>query len=101
MSPIEVEKGRFTVGVFQDAAWAQKGVEALKKAGFPPEAFSVLAKDSAELPAFIERVCGAGAERLDVSGTGPVLAGGPLVDALQGDPRDLPKQGLAATMRRV
>jgi len=31
---IEVETGRFTVAVFQDVAWAQKGLNALKQAGF-------------------------------------------------------------------
>ena len=28
---LDVETGRFTVGVFQDIAWAEKGVEALRK----------------------------------------------------------------------
>ena len=33
---VEVETGRFTVGVFQDVAWAAKGLDALKQAGFRP-----------------------------------------------------------------
>ena len=42
---LDVETGRFTVGVFQDVAWAQKGIEALKNAGLPADALSVIAKD--------------------------------------------------------
>ena len=30
----DVETARFTVAVFQDVAWAQKGLSALKQAGF-------------------------------------------------------------------
>ena len=30
---LEVETGRFTVGVFQDIAWAERGIEALRKQG--------------------------------------------------------------------
>ena len=41
---VEVETGRFTVGVFQDAASAEKGVEALKRAGLPAEALTFVAK---------------------------------------------------------
>ena len=40
----DVETGRFTVGVFQDVAWAQKGIDALKSAGLPAEALSIMAK---------------------------------------------------------
>ena len=29
---VEAETERFTVGVFQDIAWAQKGIDALKQA---------------------------------------------------------------------
>jgi len=32
---VEVEAGRFTVGVFQDVAWAAKGIAALVAAGLP------------------------------------------------------------------
>ena len=58
---IEVETGRFTVGVFQDVAWAQKGLEALKQAGLPAESLSIIAKDSPEVAALIARHLGSGA----------------------------------------
>ena len=98
---IDVETGRFTVGVFQDVAWAQKGLEALKRGGFPAESLTVIAKESGETSALVERTFGSAGERLDFAGVGPVVARGPLVDALQGGARDLPRLGLAGTMRRV
>jgi hypothetical protein len=54
----EVPAGLFTVGVFQDVAWASKGLDALRHAGFAPQALTILAKDSADAAAFIERELG-------------------------------------------
>jgi hypothetical protein len=98
---IEVETGRFTVGVFQDAAWAEKGIGALTQAGFGTDMMTVLAKDGDASAKLIERVFGTPAERIDIAGAGSIVARGPLVEALQGPDRDLPKLGLAGTMRRV
>ena len=98
---IEVETGRFTVGVFQDVAWAQKGLDALKRGGFPAESLTIIAKESGETSALVARTLGSAGERLDLAGVGPAVARGPLVDALQGGARDLPKLGLAGTMRRI
>jgi len=98
---IDVERGRFTVGVFQDVAWAQKGLDALKQAGLPTESLTIIAKESPEVAALIERTFGAGGERLERKSTGAVLAHGALVGALQGASVDLPKLGLAGTMRSV
>jgi hypothetical protein len=103
MVDVEAGTGRFTVGVFQDVAWATKGLDALKQAGFPPESLSLVAKESPDVAALIQRTLGTGGERLDVAPIGAVLARGPLVDALQGSARDLSKagMGIARTMRRV
>jgi hypothetical protein len=98
---IDVEAARFTVGVFQDVAWAQKGLDALKRRGLPAEALSIVATESPEVASLIERTLGAAGERLEVAGVGTVLARGPLVGALQGASGDLPKLGLSGTMRRV
>ena len=98
---VDVETGRFTVGVFQDIAWADKGLAALKEAGFVPESLTVLAKESPEVGALLTRTFGAAGDRLELSGIGAVLAKGPLLDALQGASRDLTKLGLSGTMRRV
>src|SRR5689334_4808468 len=97
----EVEAGRFTVGVFQDVAWAQRGLEALKQAGFPPEGLTILAKESPEVAGLIESALGGAGNRLELATVGAVLARGPLVEALQGAAGDLPKIGLSGAMRRV
>jgi hypothetical protein len=96
----EVETGRFTVGVFQDLAWAERGVEALKQKGLATESLSILGKVSPELSAYIERELGAPLT-LEVKDLGPTAARGPLVAALQGSDQGLSHLGVAATMRRV
>jgi hypothetical protein len=98
---IDVDASCFTVGVFQDVTWAEKGLDALKKAGLPADSLSIIAKESPDVARLIERTLGAAGQRLDLPGIGAVLVRGPLVDALQGSARDLSKLGMAATMRRV
>ena len=98
---VDVEAGRFTVGVFQDAAWAAKGIAALIDAGLPPASLTILAKDTPEAAALLEKTLGAAASRLDVAGVGPSVLHGPMVEALQGSLRDFAKLGLANAMRRV
>ena len=73
---VEVETGRFTVGVFQDIAWAEKGVDALRKQGLAVESLSILGKASPEMAAFIERQLGA-PQSLEVHDLGPAMARGP------------------------
>jgi len=98
---IEVATGRFTVGVFQDVAWARKGIDALKRAGLPVEALSIMAKESADVTKLIEEALGASGDRLETAATGALAVRGPLVAALQGPTGDFSKLGIAGTMRRV
>ena len=98
---VDVETGRFTVGVFQDAAWAEKGLKALTQAGFVPDSLTVLVKDSVDAGALFTGTFGTAADRLELAAVGGVLARGPLVKALQGAGHDLAKLGLSGTMRRV
>jgi len=98
---VDVDAGRFTVGVFQDVAWARKGIDALKAAGLVSESLSIIAKDSPEVGALIDGTIGGPVERLTLGAVGTVIAKGPLVSALQGSAGDLPKLGVAGTMRRV
>jgi hypothetical protein len=100
MSMVEVETGRFTVGVFQDIAWAEKGVEALRMHGLAVESLSILGKASPELASYIEGALGA-PQVVEVHDLGPAVARGPLVAALQGHDQGLTKLGIARTMRRV
>src|SRR5262249_26778474 len=73
---VDVDNGLFTIAVFQDASWAAKGLSALKQAGFPREALSILAKDSADATTLIDRVLGAAGERLEVAVVGGLVARG-------------------------
>jgi hypothetical protein len=98
---IEVEAGRFTVGVFQDVAWAAKGIAALIQAGLPPASLTILAKDGPDASALLEKSLGGAGSRLDIAGIGAVILHGPMVAALQGSLGDLAKVGLASTFRRV
>ena len=98
---VEVEPGRFTVGVFQDVAWATQGVDALTRAGFSREGMAIIVKEGAEAAWLIEATLGSPGERIELAGIGGVLARGPIVAALQGAAGDLPKLGIAGTMRRV
>src|SRR4051812_36916840 len=101
MVDVETGTGRFTVGVFQDVAWATKGLQALKDAGFPAESLSIIAKATPEATALAQTFLGAAPGRMDLAGVGAVIVHGSLVDALQGAAGELPKRGLAGTMRRV
>jgi hypothetical protein len=98
---VDVDAGRFTVGVFQDVAWARKGLDALKAAGLVADALSIMAKEGADVTALVEATLGGPVERLTLGAIGTVVAKGPLLAALQGAAGDLPKLGVAGTMRRV
>jgi hypothetical protein len=97
---VELETGRFTVGVFQDIAWADRGVEALRRQGIAVDALSILGKASPEMAAFIERALGP-AQTLDVHDLGSAMGRGPIIAALQGSDQGLTTTGIAGTMRRV
>jgi hypothetical protein len=98
---VDVDAGRFTVGVFQDVAWARKGIDALRAVGIVAESLSIIAKESPEVDSLVDTTIGSPAERLTLGAIGTVVAKGPIVAALQGAARDLPKLGVAGTMRRV
>jgi hypothetical protein len=97
----EQDQRQFTVGVFQDASWAERGVEALKEKRFPRESLSVLAKDTPEHAALVERALGGAPARLVLPRLGQVVATGSLIEALDGSAGDLAGLGLAAAMKRV
>ena len=98
---VEVEAGRFTVGVFQDVAWATKGIAALIEAGLPAASLTIIVKEGSETAALVQQSLGTPGVKLDIAGIGPSLLHGPMVDPLQSNAHDLGKLGLAGTMRRV
>ena len=95
------DRGRFTVGVFQDIPWAQRGLAALVQDGFVPESLTIVAKDTPEAAALIEQVLGGPPDRLDLKEVGPAVARGPLVTALQGSDNGLATSGLGGTITRA
>jgi len=96
-----VETGRFTIGVFQDVPWAQRGLEALKADGFVAESLSIIAKDSPDVSALVQAALGDAGQTMDVRGLGSVRARGPVVEALQGGEQSLATKGIAASIRFV
>ena len=99
MSP--ADQGRFTVGVFQDAVWARRGIEALVRDGFVPESITILALESPATIELVESLLGAPPDRIELKALGAVVVKGPLLAALQGDDAGLMSLGLAATIGRA
>ncbi len=97
----EVESGRYTVGVFKDVASAERGVDALKRQGFPAEALTMMAKDAPETSGLLQRVFGRVPGRVEVQGVGTTVAAGGLVTALDATAGELANHGLAASLKHV
>ena len=97
----QVESALFTIGVFKDIEWAERGIDALKQKGFTVDVMSLAAKASPETSALIERTLGAAPESLELPVVGPAVAGGTLTAKLDGPGRDLARIGIAAAMRRA
>lgn len=98
---MELATDRFTIGVFRDAAAAEKGIEALVNHRFPLKSVSVIAVSAPEVEAFVQRVFGAAAPPVEVKNLGPALLHGPLIDVLNAEERSLATQGVAATIRHA
>jgi hypothetical protein len=97
----EVETGRFTVGVFKDVSSAERGIDALKRQGFPAEALTVLAKESPETTGLLQKVFGRTPDKMDVHGIGSAVATGNLLVALDAASGELANSGLASSLKRV
>lgn len=95
------DTGRFTSGVFQDAGWARRGLEALLADGFVADSLTIVAKDTPEAADLIESTLGAPAERIELKSLGPAVTRGPLVAALQGADNGLTSAGLGSTITRA
>ncbi len=95
------DRSCFTVGVFQDVAWAERGIDALKRHGFSAETLSVIARHSEDAAGLVERALGSDTPPVEVNGLGAAIARGSLVGALQGDDEGLGRSGIAATVSRA
>src|SRR5262245_63966123 len=81
---VEAAADLFTVGVFQDVSWADKGLQALRAHGFPADALSLIVKDTPETIALIDRTFGEPAAALEIRGVGAARVRGSTGAALQG-----------------
>ena len=97
----ERDRQCFTVCVFQDSNWADRGLEALKTRGFDGDSVSVLAKQSGEAEALLKKTFDAEPDLVEIKGLGTTVAHGPLIGVLQGSDEGLGKSGVAATICRV
>jgi hypothetical protein len=95
------ETGRYTIGVFKDVASAERGIEALKRQGFPDEALSLVARDNPEVTALAQKVFGRAPGKIEVRGIGHAVAMGSLPGVLDEPTGDLGKSGLALAFKRV
>ena len=95
------EQSCVSVGVFQDASWAERGLAALLRHGFTLEDLTVLSKKNGDAAALVEKTFGVEPLQLDLRGFGESLVHGKLIDTLQGSDHALVKEGVAVTMRRV
>ncbi len=96
-----VAGGLFTVAVFKDLAWAGKGVDALRQRGFVAEAFSLLARPAEGVGDWAAATLGRVVESRTLPRLGDVLAGGPLIEALDGEARHLDRAGLSGAIGRA
>jgi hypothetical protein len=99
VSIMAVTSAIFAVGVFKDAEWAARGVEALERQGFPREAISLIGRETPETAALGDRLAGAAGGRLEIAQLGRCVAIGPLVMTLQDGGDRLARKGLADTLR--
>ena len=98
---MDTEVGSFTVAVFQDVAWARRGLAALQRHGFSSASLTLLALATPEAEALVSDVQGRPGQRLEVRGLGTLVGDGPLLRALNGTAGDFGKLGLTATVRRA
>ena len=89
------------VGVFQDLAWAKRGVDALAADGFAPAAITIVAAPSPEAESLVRVATGVEPQMLEVKSLGPCVAAGPLLRSLQGVDEGLKSAGLAPTFSRA
>jgi hypothetical protein len=91
----------FTVAVFQDAAWARRGVDALLADGFAPSTLTILGKESPEVRSLCEDTLAGTPQPLELRALGASLARGPLVEVLQGADNALLTAGIGGAMNRA
>ncbi len=96
----DVDASLYTVGVFQDVSWAERGIQALIRQDFPPAALSMIGRQEPGVASLIEQVFGTPGAPIEARALGTLIAYGSLIADL-GSADDFRRFGLGETMRRV
>lgn len=91
----------FTIGVFKDISWADRGVAALVADGFDPVSLSLIAKSSDEAAQLIRTHLETDGETFELPRLGSVIAAGPLLTTLRDGQEVLATAGLASACTRA
>ncbi len=94
-------EGPFIVGVFQDVAWARRGVDALVRDGFDAGTLTMIALDTDAAADLMRSVLGVAPQKIVLKALGATLAHGSMIATLQGTDGALGTVGLGASMRRA
>ena len=98
---VEMSSSLFTVGVFQDAGSAEKGLQALLAQEFSTEILSLIAKHSLEVEELCKSAIGIAASTMEIHGLGSTCVHGPIIEALQGSDRLLTRCGIGVSAKRI
>ena len=101
MAPVDVPPDLHVVGVFQDVAWARRGLDALLRDGFQPSVLTVMGLGSSEVALMVRDVLGVDPISLAIEGVGIVAGAGPLIALLHGGDDGVTTRGFTATIRRA
>jgi hypothetical protein len=91
----------YTIGVFQDVPWADRGIAALISDGFDPGSLSLLARSSEEALRLVRTHLEIDAETIELPRLGQIAAAGPLLSTLAGSDGALESAGLASACARA
>jgi hypothetical protein len=91
----------YTIGVFKDVPWADRGIAALVADGFDPTTLSLVARASDESARLVRTHLESDPENLELPRLSTVVAAGPLLITLRGTDGALESEGLAGVCTRA
>jgi hypothetical protein len=101
MSPVSQPLDVHVLGVFQDAEWARRGLEALVRDGFAPSTLTVIATPAPGVSSLFADILLHEPLTFLLRDVGAVVGAGPLLTVLDGEDEALTRRGLTASIRRA
>ena len=98
---MELIADMYTIGVFHDIPWADRGIAALISDGFDPASLSILARSSDEVRRLVRTHLGTDGGTIELPRLGQLTAAGTLLTTLRGNDGALESAGLAAACARA